>query len=95
MEGLEGLLFWSDGGRAEILSALLTSCMALQGYGDGLPSHINEVSLVDLFLHTASPQNYPIRLFYYRCVVSLDIIKELLHRKLDFSQRFTRIKPET
>lgn len=49
---------WSDGGNvgrveeAVIQSASLTSCMALQGYGDDLAGQMNEVNLADLFLHT-------------------------------------------
>lgn len=48
---------WSDG-RAEavIRSTSLTSCMALQGYGDDLSGQVNEVNLVDLFLHTVAQE---------------------------------------
>lgn len=41
-----------------IQSASLTSCMALQGYGDDLAGRMNELNLVDLFLHTV-PQETP------------------------------------
>lgn len=46
-----GAQLWSDGRGVEavIQSASLTSCMALQGYGDDLAGRMNEVNLVDLF----------------------------------------------
>ncbi len=47
-----------EGVEAVIESASLTSCMALQGYGDDLAGRMYEVNLVDLFLHT-DPQETP------------------------------------
>lgn len=51
-----------------ILSTSLTSCTALQGYGDDLEGRTNEVSLDDVFLYTRSPETpqlLTIRNIYY------------------------------
>lgn len=58
-------LWWME---AVIPSTSLTSCMALQGYGDDLEGRTNEVSLDDVFLYTLSqetPQLLTIRNIYY------------------------------
>ncbi len=50
--------------------------MALQGYGDDLAGRMNEVNLVDLFLHTVPQEtkNYPIlRNIYYLCLQTLKV----------------------
>lgn len=55
--GRSAVVRW-EGVEAAIQSASLTSCMALQGYGDDLAGRMYEVNLVDLFLRTV-PQETP------------------------------------